>query len=171
EVTTCDLSEVIDGVDFANGVANRFIWTVAHSTKRIPRASIPDYSELAARLQRVIPANTLGRLDFSDDGSAAWEAWVYSLPLEDAGRLGSACGRARPNALRLAVVFAVLDESRGDAVPKIEACHVRAAVAIINRHRATVEWFLNRPKAQVPPTLAPAQKDKMYQRIEKVHAH
>jgi hypothetical protein len=169
DVTPWELSEVIEGVDFANGVANRFIWSVARRTKTIPRAKGElDFTELAARLHRVIPATTLGKILFSADGEAAWDTWVYSLPLDDGGKLGSACGRQRANALRLAVLFAVLDETR-EAMPKICARHVQAAAAVINRHRLTVAWFLARP-ARIPSAMPEKGKSKVWQQIEKVRA-
>jgi hypothetical protein len=169
DITGWELSEVIQGVDFANGSANRFIWCVSHRSKLIPRGGkLPDYSALAERLKRVIPTTPLGELTFSESGGAAWDGWVYTLPLEDAGRLGSACGRMRANALRLAVLFAVLDENRLSlpGAPRIEAAHVHAAAAIMNRHRDTVAWFLNRPAAM--PEVSEVQKGKLWPRVEKL---
>jgi hypothetical protein len=170
DVTPWELSEVIAGVDFANGIANRFIWCVSHRTKTIPHPKpAPDYSELAKRLKRVIPTDPLPELSFSKPAEAAWETWVYTLPLEDAGRLGSACGRMRANGLRLAVLFAVLDESRWNSLdeqPTIEPRHVQAAAVIMDRHRATVQWFLDRP-VTVPDGLPEVKKPKRWRQIEK----
>jgi hypothetical protein len=169
DVTPWELSEVIEGVDFANGVANRFVWSVSHRSKIVPHATRqPDYKPLAARLARLIPAAPLGEITFAEGGLVAWDTWVYSLPLHDTGRLGSACGRMRANCLRLAVLFAVLDESRDlTAVPKMHARHVQAAAAIMDRHRATVEWFLARP-ARLPEAVPDNRKSKIWQRVEKV---
>jgi hypothetical protein len=172
DVSPWELSEVISDVDFASGVANRFVWCVSHQTKTIPRAGpAPDYRALAERLRRVIPAEQIGEITYSKDGEAAWDAWVLSLPANDDGRLGSACGRMRANALRLAVLFAVLDERRL-VFPEalcIRAEHVNAAAAILNRHRATVQWFLERPAA-MPAGLPEPKKDKLWQQIEKLRA-
>jgi hypothetical protein len=172
DVSPWELSEVISDVDFASGVANRFVWCVSHQTKTIPRAGpAPDYRELAERLRRVIPPEQIGEITYSKDGEAAWDAWVLSLPANDDGRLGSACGRMRANALRLAVLFAVLDERRlvlSEALC-IKAEHVNAAAAILNRHRATVQWFLERPAA-MPAGLPESKKDKLWRQIEKLRA-
>lgn len=172
DITKWELSETILGVDFANGVANRFIWCVSRRTKTIPHAErTPDYSSLADRLKRVLPTQDLGQISFSEAGLAAWDAWVYSLPLEDSGKLGSACGRVRPNALRMAVLFAVLDEGRleADVPPRIEARHVQAAATILDRHRATVAWFLSH-SAPAMPEMPERVKQKAQRDNEKIWA-
>lgn len=169
DVVPWELSEVIESVDFANGLANRLVWCVAHQTKAIPRAThTPDYTELAARLRRVIPEAPIGEISYSEAGAAAWDTWFCSLP-RLTGKLASACARTRANALRLAVLFAVLDENRDTAAIKIEARHVQAAAAILDRHRATVAWFLERPAA-LPANLPNPEKSKLWRQIEKVRA-
>jgi hypothetical protein len=152
DVTPFELHELISGIDFANGIANRFIWCYTRKTKIIPRAERPpDYTALAKRLARLIPAEPLGQIRFSEAGGGAWTSWVYGIETrardehDEDTALGSACGRMRPNALRLCVLFAVLDESRltveqainevlgasGTVAPEIKPEHVRAAAAII----------------------------------------
>jgi hypothetical protein len=172
DVAPWELTEVIADVDFANGVANRFIWCVSHQTKTLPHAThTPDYHELAARLRQVIPDTPIGQVTYSEAGLEAWDKWAYTLPLDDEGKLGSACGRMRANGLRLAVLFAILDEQRLDqnGPVKIEVRHVQAAAAIMDRHRATVAWFLARPTA-IPTNIPETVKDKLYRQIEKVRA-
>lgn len=172
DITPWELTETIQNVDFSNGVANRFVWCHARKTKTLAHPPLlPDYTDIAERLKAVMPTRR-HQLAFSEGGSAAWEAWVLSLPLEESGRLGSACGRMRPNALRIAILFAVLDEARmvlpGQSI-LIEATHVRGAAIIMDRHKATVAWFLDRP-AKIPPTLPDATKTKMWHQTTKVRA-
>lgn len=172
DVTPWELSEVIEAVDFRDGVANRFLWSHSRRTKTITRGSLADYTQLAERLKLVIPEEPIGEISFSEAGAAAWDTWVYTLPFEDEGKLADACGRARANALRLAVLFAILDESRLILIgpPQIEARHVQAAAAILDRHRETVAWFLARP-ANVPEELPEAVKSKLWRQIEKLTAN
>lgn len=155
DITPWELTETLTGVDFANGLANRFVWFSARRHQTLARpARMPDCKDLAIRLARVIPEEPVGEIDFSSDGLEAWESWVHGLTFDEGGKLESACARMRPNALRLCVLFAVLDERRpvNGGVIAINAKHVRAAAAIMNRHRETVAQFLERDVA-IPGTV------------------
>jgi len=169
DVAPWELSEVIKGVDFANGVANRFVWCRSYKTKSLPRAKSNELQPLADRLRKLITESNLGELDFSKEGEAAWTAWVYTLP-NDEGKLGASCARMRANALRLSVLFTVLDERRleQDAPElKIEARHVYAATEIMNRHRETVKRFLEQPTS-ISKSLPDTKKDVLWQKVEKL---
>ncbi len=170
DVTPWELQEVIEGVDFANGVANRFIWCSARRAKTLPHGGRPpDYTELAKRLNRMVIQGQLGEITYSETGQAAWDAWIETLPLEDSGKLGSACGRSRANALRLAVLFTVLDETRDmTSSPRIETRHVHAATSIIDRHRETVAWFLGRPAGALPKAMGESDKSALWRKVEKL---
>ena len=152
-ITPWELARILADVDFANGLANRFVWWASQSSKVLPRAErAPDYTELARRIARLIPTAPVGQIRYSKDGAEEWDAWVSGLPRGDS-KLDSACARMRPNALRLAVLFAVLDESRLtlEGTPlEIHAHHVRAAAAIMERHRASVDWYLSRKMLVLP---------------------
>lgn len=172
DVTPWELSTVINDVDFANGIANRFVWCVSHQARKLPRSpKMPDFSDIAQRLRTVLPSEPLEEFTYSEEGGAVWDAWVATIP-DDDSKLGSACGRMRANALRLAVLFAVLDEQRlSSAEPtQIKASHVRAAAAIMDRHRATVAWFLSNPTA-IPKNLPEKKVDTLWSKVEKLKAN
>ena len=173
DVTPWELQQVIQGVDFRNGIANRFLWSYSRQTKMLARPPVPDYGDLPERLRAVIPSEPVGEIDFSEAGLDAWETWVSTLPLDDGTKLTDACGRARANALRLCVLFSVLDEARmamPEVSPKIEARHVQGAAAMLQRHRDTVNWFLTRPVANMDA--APENgKHKLWRQIEKVQSN
>lgn len=172
DVTPWELSTVINDVDFANGVANRFVWCVSHQARKLPRPPrMPDLSDIARRLRTVLPTEPLEEFSYSEEGGAVWDAWVATIP-DDDSKLGSACGRMRANALRLAVLFAVLDEQRlsSAAPPQIKASHVRAAAAIMDRHRATVGWFLANPTS-IPKNLPEKKVDTLWSKVEKLKSN
>jgi hypothetical protein len=75
--------------------------------------------------------------------------------LVETGRpeLDDARGRARPNALRLALIYAALDPERlhlqfgcKTGSFDIQPVHVAGAVEVVNRSDKTIQWFLDQPK-------------------------
>jgi hypothetical protein len=70
------------------------------------------------------------------------------------GKLEAACERSKPNALRLALIYAALDERRltSEYKPEIQVEHVKAAIEIVSRSRESVAWFLSRSVGTGPKT-------------------
>lgn len=145
-VTPAELTETLGNVDFYNGAVNRFLWAVVRKSKTLPRmSSAPDFTLLADKLRRLLALPDPGAVDFDASAGQVWDAWVCGLPELD-GKLAAACERAKPNALRTALVYAALDEARltGEQM-WIRERHVKAAIEIVTRSRESVRWFLSRP--------------------------
>jgi len=146
--TPMELIGLIDPVHWHDGVVNRFIFAVVARSKTLTRMTkMPDYQPLAEKLRMLLSLPYRGEVDFTPDGGKLWDDWVMGLPDHD-GILGAAMQRVRPNALRVALILAFLDESRlvfTDQPIRIEARHVQAASEIVERGIASVQWFLNRP--------------------------
>lgn len=151
-ITPAELSEILDSVDFYNGAVNRFLWVAVKKSKTVPRMEkTPDFEPLAKKLQRLIALPPVGQVAFSEDANATWDQWVYSLPELD-GKLDAACARSKPNALRLALIYAALDYRRltSEYKTEIQVEHVKAAIEVVSRSRESVAWFLSRSVATGP---------------------
>jgi len=153
-----ELAGLVSNTNWYDGLINRFVFAQVAKSKTLPRMNrTPDYSALGKKLQDLLALPYEGPVEFSEGGGKAWDTWVMSLPDLD-GRAGAAMQRIRPNALRLALIYATLDESRLVFTKqpfRIEERHVRAAVEVVERSMASVRWFLNRP---VTATDAPYDK-------------
>ena len=128
-ITVAELQRCLSTTNMANGFANRFIWGCAARSKLLPfGGAVNDaaLSELAARVRRAIEfARTVGRVEFAPETRAEW-CRVYSALSEGPhGLLGAITARAEAQAVRLAMLYALLEQAIS-----IKLDHLRAALAI-----------------------------------------
>jgi hypothetical protein len=136
------------------------IFAAVKKSKTLPRmSSAPDFTVLAERIKNLLSLPAQGRVTFSNDGAKTWDRWVFSLVEPTDGKLAAAVERSKPNALRVALIYALLDEGRldpafGGTSCSIDKPHVEAAIELVTRSRQSVKWFLNsRPEIRFAPVL------------------
>jgi hypothetical protein len=153
QITPQELVQFMGAQEFYNGTANRFIWNLVQRSKSLPRQSKrPNFTEIGMRIamQGGIPVEGESmQADFTDAGGKVWdEFYEETKRLHDRidPKLAASQQRFHANALRTALVYAQLDESWAPGQPLLmEAKHVRAAVAIVERSRESAAWFLKQP--------------------------
>lgn len=127
-VTPEELRKLLDGsVEVANGFSNRFLWALVKRSKLLPHGGnaevlTPFATPLADALAK---AKNLGMIQRTDEANRLWESVYPSLAEARPGAFGKATERARPQAMRLALVYALLDGS-----DTIGVSHLRAALAV-----------------------------------------
>jgi len=127
-VTPDELGKLLSGsIEIANGFANRFLWCHVQRSRLLPHGGDsgvldPFATPLANALIR---AKAIGRVRRNLDADRLWESVYASLAEARAGAFGRATERARPQVLRLALIYALLDGS-----PTITAEHLRPALAV-----------------------------------------
>lgn len=129
-ITSAELRRELTTTDAANGFANRFLFVCAKRSKALPfggNLDMGDLERLGRRtgdaLQR---ARGCGAMAMTAGGARAWAAaYRGSLAMAHPGLLGSVTSRSEAQALRLAVVYALLDGARS-----IGPEHVAAALAV-----------------------------------------
>jgi hypothetical protein len=128
-ITKAELLRHLTETEAANGFANRFIWLLVRRSKELP---------FGGEWHRVDAAPLVGRLSSALEfgsapvlvswGDSAREIWrdVYG-PLSEGklGLFGVVVGRAEAQVMRLAALYAVMDESH-----EIEREHLLAALAL-----------------------------------------
>jgi len=130
-ITKDELLRHLEDTEAANGFANRFLWLLVKRSKILPFGGVPDedaLESLAVRMRHFIEwagRQGDGRLEWSEDGRAAWAAVYGDLSGEIPGMAGALLARAEAQVLRLAGLYAVLDCSR-----KVTAEHLGAALAV-----------------------------------------
>ncbi|QGN58080.1 DUF3987 domain-containing protein [Nostocoides sp. HKS02] len=130
-VTPADLHGKIDMVEIGNGFLNRFLLAWSAPTKLMATPRVLEEAVVAgfgARLRGAVEfGRSVGELTRTAAFDDAWASLYYVLRLRPTGGhvLDSLTARAAPHILRLAMVFALLDES-----PSLDVPHLRAAAAL-----------------------------------------
>lgn len=140
-ITIEELRRRLDGVELANGFANRMLWIFVERARRLaspPRVPREDLEVLGARLrQRITSARDIGEVGWSAEAAIRWEDFYNNaIPDDLDGVVGSLMARGEPHVLRLALTFALLDGS-----DEIDIDHLDAAIAIWEHVQRTI-WLV-----------------------------
>jgi len=128
-VTDAELRAVLTKVEMANGFANRFLFARVRRSKLLPHGGHLDFAtlqELGEQVaERLRQARTLGRVTMTDVAAEAWEKNYAFLSGDRPGLLGAILGRAEAPVIRIALIYALLDNTE-----RIDLLHLRAALAV-----------------------------------------
>jgi hypothetical protein len=140
-ITRDELRREMTDAEAGNGFANRFLFVASKRSKSLPDGGSLPEAEIARLGDRVRAALTFAR---STDGplarnASARDLWhdVYDdLSEGRPGLLGSVTGRAEAQVMRLAVIYALLDQCTTVGVP-----HLSAALALWRYCEASAAWI------------------------------
>lgn len=128
-ITSTELQRLLTSSDIANGFANRFLWVCAVRSKCLPFAmgvNAAKLSELAERTREAVAfARTVESVSWAENAKAEWARVYPELSEGQPGLLGSITARAEAQTIRLALLFALLDQ-----VGEIRIEHLRAALEL-----------------------------------------
>jgi hypothetical protein len=128
-ITVEELRRHLEATEAANGFANRFLWICAKRSKLLPEGGNLAPSALNAVVQRLQAALTfaraVGAMRRDDEARAMWCDVYPALTADRPGLFGAVTGRAEAHVVRLACLYALLDQS---AV--VQAPHLLAALAV-----------------------------------------
>ena len=140
-ITSVELRAELTATDSANGFANRFLFMCVKRSKLLAFGGTPLAADTVSDFARRIAvaadkARGIGPIVMTQSARDAWEA-VYSRLSEGyPGLYGAVTGRAEAQCLRLALIFALLDEVR-----EIDLVHLLAALAIWERAAASARYI------------------------------
>jgi hypothetical protein len=132
-VTRADIVKHLMKEDSSNGFANRFLWLAVRRSKELPDGGDLFSDEFAERwepikheLEQVMAfARTCGRMKRDRAASEMWRGVYGDLTTGKPGLLGAVLGRAEPQVMRLACVYALLDQT-----DTVRCEHLAAALAL-----------------------------------------
>lgn len=137
-VTLDELKAKLRGDALSNGFANRFLWIYATRSRLLPDGGSLRagdlHREAEALRAAVAVARTLGELTRDDEAAELWRDEYAGLSSERPGIVGDVTSRMEAHAVRLALIYALLDGS-----PVINAAHLRAALAVCDYARRSAE--------------------------------
>ena len=138
-ITQDELLRMLSATEMANGFANRFLWVCAARSQLLPEGGSLEEGELAGLvliLQRAgSRARTRSAMGRTAAASGLWRDEYARLTRERPGMFGALVGRGAPVVLRLALVYALLDEASA-----IDRHHMAAALEVWRYCEASVRF-------------------------------
>lgn len=140
-ITSDELMRNLSQVDMSNGFANRFLWCCVRRSQLLPYGGNLDDDELvplATSLRQVFNyARKGGVVRMGKDARGLWEAIYTSLAeSSEAGLIGAITARNEAQMVRLAMLYALMDQSS-----VISYTHLTAAKAVINYCHRSVNYL------------------------------
>lgn len=128
-ITRDEVGRYMTETELANGFANRFLWVGVRRSKSLPHGGNFDLDAnkpLVDRLKQAAQfARKRGELKRSPMADKLWEEAYPYLSEGQPGLLGAVLGRAEAQVMRMATLYALLDQATEIRVP-----HLLAALAL-----------------------------------------
>lgn len=139
-ITLDELHITLPNHDILNGYANRFLWVLAKRQRLVPipkRIPDQDFSEIQLEFFRSITmAHDIGLMSFTDCAASYWTDIYDDLSQDTPGIIGSVTARAEAQVVRLAMIYAICDQSK-----LININHIKAAQAFWNYCNASARYI------------------------------
>lgn len=139
-VTVDELRAELTQTDTANGFSNRFLFVCVKRSKCLPFGGedLPEnvLRDFAQRLERAASrASSVGGVVIAQPARKIWARVYPSLSVGMPGLFGAATARAEAQALRLAMLYALLDEKK-----QIDSAHLMAGLAVWEYASASAQY-------------------------------
>ena len=129
-ITHAELLEKMHETEALSGFGNRILWVCARRQGLVPRPMPMPDDEVDALHRRIIEIvrsaqrEDIEPMHFTEETWALWEKVYPELSKDHAGMAGVIINRAEAQVIRLAMIYALLDEEI-----LIDPCHLEAALA------------------------------------------
>jgi hypothetical protein len=114
-ITRDELRRYLTVTESGNGFGNRFLWLCVRRSKCLPeggRLQVGDLDPLAKQLRDAVQfTRSVGEMRRDDEARKVWAEVYPSLSDGKPGLLGAMTSRAEAQVMRLACIYALLDES------------------------------------------------------------
>jgi hypothetical protein len=140
-ITKAELLRRFSDTEAANGFGNRILWIYARRSKLLPEGGMFDRQiYFGEKFRSVLEwAKTIGQMQRSESFRMSWAQAYPTLTAGGQGLTGILTNRQEAHALRLSMIYALLDRS-----DTLDIHHLKAALAITDYIRETVEWIFGR---------------------------
>jgi hypothetical protein len=128
-ITEEELRSRITRTEMANGFANRFLFPLIKRSKDLPfGGDLSDSTmlKLGEQFREIVAATQgVGRVTLMEPAAAHWARVYSALSAGQSGLLGAITARGEAQTIRLAMIYALLDNST-----QIDISHLKAGLAI-----------------------------------------
>ncbi|PJN50127.1 hypothetical protein PAEVO_51710 [Paenibacillus sp. GM2FR] len=160
-ITPEELRKLLTGNEIHNGFVNRFLWLYVQQSKSLPSGGEfhkVDVGPIVERIKNTLdyasngmPRDDNGNILPMERDNAAAELWgrIYEPIQKDAnGVIGAATSRVIPYLMRIACIYALLDQSH---LVRVE--HLRAALAVWQYCYKSVVFIFGEQQVQDDPVI------------------
>lgn len=145
-ITATELQHHINPVELANGLLNRFLLLGCRRVRLLPEGGNPDPlagTDLHRRLKTTLSAaQHAGQIRLSTTARQTWAGAYQKLAEPRLGIAGAISARAEAHTIRLALIYALLDNA-----PEIQPAHLGAALALWDYAQRSAAWALEATSA------------------------
>lgn len=138
-ITREELLRYLDSTEAGNGFGNRFLWCCVRRSKALPeggRSHTLDYGPLIRELTVAVTfARETEEIRRDEEARTIWAAVYPALSEGKPGLLGAIIGRSESQTMRLACLYALLDQS-----PLVQPEHLFAALGLWEYCEASAQW-------------------------------
>jgi hypothetical protein len=142
-ITHTELRRYASAIEIANGLLNRFLLLCVRRVRLLPEGGDPQPLKdtgLARYLQTVLKhAHTTGQVTLADDTRELWWQTYPQLTQPADGLTGQLTARAEAHTIRLALLYALLDDATNTISPE----HLTAALALWDYAQRSAAWAIN----------------------------
>jgi len=140
-ITKDELLRRFSATEAANGFGNRILWIYVRRSKLLPEGGdFRDQDFFGEKFRSVLEwAKTTGEMKRSESFRKLWAQAYPTLTEGGQGLAGILTNRQEAHALRLSMIYALLD--RADT---LDVQHLKAAMAITDYVQESVEWIFGR---------------------------
>jgi hypothetical protein len=128
-ITVEELRRTLDETSMANGYANRFLFACVRRSKLLPHGGAADEEgtdKLGIKtLEALTAARAIDQVTMTEKAARYWVEVYTTLAQGSAGLIGAITNRAEAQTLRLALLYALLDQAA-----QIDVVHIEAALAM-----------------------------------------
>lgn len=139
-ITENELRRELSDTAAANGFANRFLWGCVRRSRELPEGGAWQSVDASSFVKRLTAARDFARqqneLRRDETAREVWLAVYSNLSAGRPGLAGAVTSRAEAQTMRLATLYAVLDQS-----PVIRAEHLMAALAVWRYCEESVQFI------------------------------
>ncbi len=139
-ITTPELLRYLNGTEMSNGFGNRFLWLCVKRSKELAFGGAVPFTELNKLQEKVRAAlrfaEKVNTISFDDETRELWIKIYHDLTAEVPGLVGSMSARIEPYTLRLAGIYALIDQT-----DRIRKEHLKAAVAVIDYAMQSLKYI------------------------------
>ena len=140
-ITKGELLRRFSDTEAVNGFGNRILWIYARRSKILPQGgNFVDQPFFGEKFRTVLEwAKNTGEMQRSESFRKSWKHVYPTLTAGGQGLTGTLINRQEAHALRLSMIYALMDRS-----DTLDIQHLKAALAITDYVRETVEWIFGR---------------------------